>query len=119
MASATRRPVHLRIRSQASRSEHMHDEKITTRQAAVLIGVTLLAQLVLQAYFFPLSELLTSTRLVYIDSAYHQYAMEATRVFCAEGRLSGWDPYFGAGIVSGATFPLSTKVQALAACALG
>ena len=84
-----------------------------------LVGVTILLQFILQAYFFPLDELLTTKRLAHIDSVYHQYMMEATAAYCGEGRLTGYDPYFGAGYVSGTTFDLSTKLQTLAACAIG
>lgn len=92
---------------------------ISTRQAVGAIGLTLLLQFLLQAYFFPLDELLTAKRLAHIDSVYHQYMMETTAAYCGEGRLNGYDPYFGAGYVSGTTFDLSTKLQALAACAVG
>jgi hypothetical protein len=92
----------------------------TSKQRAwALVVLTLLLQFVLQAYFFPLDELLTAKRLVHIDSVYHQYEMEATAAYCGEGRLTGYDPYFGAGSVSGTTPELSTKLQALAACAMG
>src|ERR1700704_5618216 len=97
----------------------MQQEAISKRQAVALIGLTLLLQLFLQAYFFPLDELLTPKRLVHIDSAHHQYMMEATAAYCGEGRVAGYDPYFGAGYVSGTTWDLSTKLQSLAACAFG
>lgn len=84
-----------------------------------LIGWTVLLQFALQGYFFPLGELTTSTRLVYIDSTYHQYMMETAATYCGQGHVTGYDPFFNAGYVSGVTPGLSTKVQALTACAFG
>ena len=92
---------------------------ISKRLAGALIGLTLFLQFGLQAYFFPLGELLTPKRLAHIDSVYHQYMMEATAAYCAEGRVTGYDPHFGAGYKSGTTGDLSTKLQSLAACAVG
>jgi hypothetical protein len=97
----------------------MRREAISRRQAILLIGMTLLVQFVLQSYFFPITELLTAKRLAHIDSVFHQYMMQTTIAYCGEGRITGYDPYFNAGYVSGTTSELSTKVQTLAACAVG
>jgi hypothetical protein len=93
-----------------------HREPISRRRGAVVLGLTLLLQFVFQSWFFPLDELLTQKRLVYIDSTYHQYMMETTVAYCRDGRVTGYDPYFQAGFVSGTTFDVSTKAQTVAAC---
>jgi hypothetical protein len=90
-----------------------------TRDGFVIVALTLAVQFLLQAWFFPLGELLSAKRLLHIDAAYHQYMMEATASFCSHGRLVGYDPYFGAGTLSGVTPTLSTKLQGLTACVAG
>lgn len=79
----------------------------------------LLLQLALQAWFFPISELFSDKRLVYIDAPFHQYQMEVARALCAEHLLLGYDPYFAAGYQAGVTFNASAKIPALLACAVG
>ena len=74
-------------------------------------------QVVLQAYFFPFSELLSARRITYIDAPFHQYQMELALALCRSGRLTGYDPFFAAGYVGGVTFNASAKLQALIACA--
>ena len=79
----------------------------------------MLLQLALQAWFFPVSELFSAKRLVYIDAPFHQYQMEVARALCAEHLLLGYDPYFAAGYQAGVTFNASAKIPALLACAVG
>jgi hypothetical protein len=81
-----------------------------------VVGVTLLVQLVLQAYFFPLSALWDAARLVHIDAPFHQYQMEVARQLCAEQRLTGYDIFFAAGHLGGVSFNASAKLPALLAC---
>lgn len=79
----------------------------------------LLVQLVLQSWFFPVTELLTAKPLIHIDAAFHQYQIALAQALCHQHLLVGYDPYFAAGYQGGVTFNASAKVPALLACALG
>ena len=83
-----------------------------------VILLTVLLQLLLQAWVFPLSRLFDATPLLHIDSAFHQYQMQVARQLCAESSSLGYDPFFGAGQLGGTAFNGSAKLQALLACAL-
>ena len=85
-------------------------------RAWVAVLVTLVVQLVLQAQFFPLSELGSDKPLVRIDSPFHQYQMAATSSLCAEGRLGGYDPQLAAGSYVSLATNASAKPQAALAC---
>ena len=78
----------------------------------------LLVQLLLQSWFFPITELLTATPLIHIDAAFHQYQMALAQALCKQHLLVGYDPYFAAGYQGGVTFNASAKLPALLACAL-
>jgi hypothetical protein len=84
-----------------------------------IVVATLALQFLLQAYFFPLSEVLTQTPLHYIDSAFHEYQIRIGLALCSEHRILGYDPYFGAGYLGGITFNVSAKVPTLLACLAG
>ena len=64
--------------------------------AVLLCG--LLFQLLLVSYTFPVSELLTSTALSYVDNAYHWYSLYMSKYLFAQDSSVIYDPNFNAGI---------------------
>lgn len=92
---------------------------VPVRTVVTAVAVVALVQFALQSWFFPLGELLSATPLHHVDSAYHQYQMEVARALCALGGVSGYDPFFAAGYLGGASFNASAKVPALLACLAG
>lgn len=79
------------------------------------IAVVLVAQFLLLANVFPLSELMSDKMLLTIDHAYHLYQVHLALDLAASGQLIGYDPLFGAGHVGGVTFNASAKLPALIA----
>lgn len=82
------------------------------------IAVALVAQFLLLANVFPLSELMSDKMLLTIDHAYHLYQVHLALDLAASGQLIGYDPFFGAGYVGGVTFNASAKLPALIALIL-
>lgn len=78
-----------------------------------LTGLVLLVQFALVSWTFPLSQLTTSTPLLYIDSPFHWYEIQSAKAFAAMGQLAGYDPYFGAGYIGNIGFNASAKLPAL------
>jgi hypothetical protein len=81
---------------------------------AALLAV-LLVQLVLVSLTFPVDQLLSSQPLFHIDGAYHWYQLHVARELAAQGRLTGYDPYFAAGHLGGVTLNASAKLPAVIA----
>ena len=86
---------------------------------AGVLALTLLLQLFLVSWTFPVRELLTQTPLFHIDGAYHWLQMHVARDLAEQGRLTGYDPYFAAGNVGGVTLNASAKVPSLLFFLLG
>lgn len=89
------------------------------RGAWFVVMLALAMQFALQAHFFPWAALGNEKRLLYIDSAFHQFQMEVARQLCAEKQVVGYDPLFAAGQGAGVARNASAKLQALLACAAG
>ena len=90
-----------------------------TRQHCAAVLALLAIQFSLQAYFFPLGELFSTTPLLHIDGAFHAYQIEVANALCAGHQLVGLDPFFGAGTLGGVTFNASAKLPALLSCVAG
>ena len=73
----------------------------------------MLVQFILVGITFPVQELYTRNPLFYIDSAYHWYNMVLAKNLARDGHIIGYDPFFGAGDVSGIFNYLSGRVPAL------
>lgn len=82
------------------------------------LGIGFLLQLALVSLTFPANELLSGKPLLYIDNAFHVYQVNAAREFSRQGSTSGYDPFFGAGTISGIGPASSGKIPALLAAAL-
>src|SRR5437868_5557672 len=83
-----------------------------------LIGVALVAQLLLVSISFPLSELWTTTPLLFSDAGYHWYQMTLAKNFAESAATIGYDPFFGAGYAGGVNYNGSAKLPAAIAIAL-
>ena len=75
----------------------------------------LAVQMLLVGYTFPLSEVFTPTPILGIDHPFHLYQINLAMALAEQGRLTGYDPFFGAGYVGGVTFNASAKGPALLA----
>lgn len=83
--------------------------------AIAAAAAVLVVQFCLVAFTFPIDQLLTDRPLFYIDGAYHWYQLHVARELWAQGRLTGFDPFFAAGNLGGVTLNASAKLPALIA----
>jgi len=75
----------------------------------------ILMQAVLISISFPITELWTDTPLFHNDAAFHWYEMKVAVDLAQEGKLTGYDPFFGAGYLGGIASNPSAKLGALVA----
>lgn len=80
-----------------------------------IILLTLFVQFSLVSVSFPITELLSHTPLLHIDSAHHWYQINFAVELAKQGNLIGYDPFFAAGYMGGIPYNTSAKVPALIA----
>lgn len=86
--------------------------------ALLVMAVTLAVQFMLLAHTFPLAALGSDLAMFHVDSAYHWYRMTLSVNLAETARGIGFDPYFGAGYLSGATIDWSANFPATLAVLL-
>lgn len=73
----------------------------------------LTGQFALLALTFPLPQWEVGQALFHIDHPYHLYQIALGRELIANGQFVGYDPFFGAGYLGGATLNASAKLPVL------
>ena len=86
---------------------------------AFAASTALIIQFALVSWTFPISAVFSVQPLFYIDGAYHWHQIYVARELGVQGRLTGYDPYFAAGHLTGVTLNASAKVPALLAVVFG
>lgn len=81
----------------------------------LLLVIVVVVQLLMVAYTFPVSELSSERLLFHIDSVLHWYDISAAASLSPGSPLSGYDPYFSAGMPAGLANTASAKFPAFIA----
>lgn len=83
-----------------------------------LLAVALAVQLALLWISMPLGDLFSGNWFFHIDNPFHIYQLELGRALQAEGRLMGYDPFFGAGHLAGLSSNVSARFTLVIAALL-
>lgn len=84
-----------------------------------LLAGVLIVQFALVSLTFPLDELTSDKPIFYYDTTLHWYETWFAQALADSGRWTGYDPYFSAGLVNGATLNMSARAPALLAVLAG
>jgi len=89
------------------------------RTAVIAIIVCALAlHLFMLSLALPAESWRSEAWFFHIDHPYHQYQLELARALLRDGRLEGYDPFFGGGALGGLSSNVSTRLTVLLAWAM-